>query len=385
MMSQTILIHCEVNILALLLPVCILFRMIVDNKQSSRQRAFKALLGAVIVLLISDIIYSLVDGKSGRLNRILNVSEKMVYYASLTFMAYEWLWFIFCLVPSRIRRKSLPGVLTALPFAAIIILDILSPKFGFLYKLTINNYCLTGSLTWLQRYITYGYFAVSMVYLIVKLKMRNTSYENKNYCKIVLTCSVLLVAGMVFALIFKRVPIEGPVASIFLSLTYVYLVNAQVVTDSLTGVNNRKQFDKYLKNEIDKKARTQQLYLMLFDMDDFKQINDTHGHDVGDTALKVAAGALKKVYGEFGGFIARFGGDEFAAIIETDEGLIPQILAENLDKELDRINETNKYPFHLQISTGIARFIDDEDDEASLFKKADTDMYNVKKSHKAGR
>lgn len=384
-MSQSIPIYCEINIISLILPICILFRMIVDKKQSSRQRAFKSVLAAIIVVLISDIVYALVDGRSGDMSRYINYITNMFNMAAATFLTYEWMWFVFCLIPNKVRRRSVLGILTALPFAVVVVLDILTPKFGFLFKLTINNYYIYGPYLNIQEGITYAYFILTLIYLIVKLRLSSTSYENKNYCKIVIACSVLQCIGIACSMRFKRLPIEGPVTAIFLSLTYVYLVNAQVVTDSLTGVNNRRQFDKYLKNEIDKKARTQELYLMLFDMDDFKQINDTYGHDVGDTALKVAAGALKKVYGEFGGFIARFGGDEFAAIIETDEGLIPQILAENLNKELDRINETQKYPFRLQISTGIARFIEDIDDESTFFKKADLDMYTVKKSHKVGR
>ena len=89
----------------------------------------------------------------------------------------------------------------------------------------------------------------------------------------------------------------------------------QATRDWLTGLYNRRYFEETLSDHIESARRyDRELSLVLFDMDDFKQINSTGGHEAGDKALRRFAGVLKSTARK-ADIVCRFGGDEFAVIL----------------------------------------------------------------------
>jgi diguanylate cyclase (GGDEF)-like protein len=97
-------------------------------------------------------------------------------------------------------------------------------------------------------------------------------------------------------------------------------VNEQATRDWLTGLYNRRYFEETLADHIESANRYgRELSLVLFDLDRFKQVNDTEGHDAGDRVLRVFAEKLKAA-ARSADIVCRFGGDEFAVILpETSE------------------------------------------------------------------
>ncbi len=93
----------------------------------------------------------------------------------------------------------------------------------------------------------------------------------------------------------------------------VELWHALAFKDALTGVHNRNAYNRRI-SEIEKRHSKDEFAIMLFDVDDFKNINDTNGHLAGDEALKYLAQILKEVFCSSDDRIYRIGGDEFAVI-----------------------------------------------------------------------
>ena len=94
------------------------------------------------------------------------------------------------------------------------------------------------------------------------------------------------------------------------------------LTDGLTGMQNRRYFDDALKEYLEEFRRIDRpVGLMILDLDHFKQVNDTHGHDVGDEVLRAVASCLKDMT-RYHDVVARLGGEEFA------------VVAPNMDTEL---------------------------------------------------
>lgn len=94
------------------------------------------------------------------------------------------------------------------------------------------------------------------------------------------------------------------------------LLELQATTDGLTGVANRRSFDRTFEQEWKRHERTRAaISVAILDIDCFKQFNDAHGHLAGDDALKAVARAIQAVASRSGDFVARYGGEEFAVIL----------------------------------------------------------------------
>jgi diguanylate cyclase (GGDEF)-like protein len=155
--------------------------------------------------------------------------------------------------------------------------------------------------------------------------------------------------------------------------------------DPLTDLPNRGLLNDRLRLSMETARRNQhQIALMFVDLDYFKQINDTHGHDVGDLVLKQTAHRMKR---QLRGTdtIARIGGDEFVALLpevrEIDESLR---VAEKLLLALSEPIEIPDLRLNVTCSIGIALYPRDATDEIALYRHADEALYAVKNAGRNG-
>jgi diguanylate cyclase (GGDEF)-like protein/PAS domain S-box-containing protein len=149
--------------------------------------------------------------------------------------------------------------------------------------------------------------------------------------------------------------------------------------DPLTQLPNRRLFQSRLRQAIAGASRTNRMVAVHFlDLDHFKLINDTHGHDVGDEVLRIVAGRLDASIRD-GDVLARLGGDEFAVI---QPNLAHYEEAEALARKLLTILATpvlaNGYQFRFTGSAGIAVYPEDDVDADQLLKDADLALYKAK-------
>lgn len=163
-------------------------------------------------------------------------------------------------------------------------------------------------------------------------------------------------------------------------------VQRQSITDVLTGVYNRRYFDERLKIEIEraKRSATMLLSLMIVDVDNFKDINDTYGHNQGDLVLTEIAKMLKSNT-RMVDVVCRYGGDEFVVIMPETPQAGARDKAEQLcgmlkDKRFPCIHSSEKF-ITTTISIGVAAFKPDMDMQAFI-KAADGAMYMAKASGK---
>jgi diguanylate cyclase (GGDEF)-like protein len=151
--------------------------------------------------------------------------------------------------------------------------------------------------------------------------------------------------------------------------------------DSLTGLPNRKLFSDRLGIALAQAKRNQKgVAVTMLDLDYFKDMNDTLGHDVGDHLLKAAAARLSAALRK-GDTVTRFGGDEFVLILPDLKGI------EDVIQVAQKIVESFRKPFLIDThellvttSIGIAVYPHDGTDEGILLKNADIAMYQVKQT-----
>jgi len=148
--------------------------------------------------------------------------------------------------------------------------------------------------------------------------------------------------------------------------------------DNLTGINNRENFEDIFSIEIaNAKQNNLPLSLIIFDVDHFKLINDTYGHQAGDIILKELVGLIAD-HIKNGDIFARWGGEEFVILTPSTEIVGAHNLAENLRK-LVQAHMFSYVEKEITLSFGIAQLCDD-DDKKTLFEKADGALYEAKKN-----
>lgn len=151
-------------------------------------------------------------------------------------------------------------------------------------------------------------------------------------------------------------------------------------TDSLSGLANRNSLNEYLERLIPTMQRNEKEFAFLFlDIDHFKTINDSLGHNIGDELLKNISSIIKKTLRP-SDFVARVGGDEFVIIIQDYKSYIE--LSNIIQRIQDYLSQTwliQTHPINIGCSIGVAFFPKDGEDIVSLMKNADIAMYEAKK------
>ncbi|MDI1231683.1 MAG: bifunctional diguanylate cyclase/phosphodiesterase [Methylobacter sp.] len=152
------------------------------------------------------------------------------------------------------------------------------------------------------------------------------------------------------------------------------------VHDPLTGLHNRRQFNDILNYEIGRSERHQHEFsLLMLDLDDFKDINDSYGHPTGDTALCSIANVLLE-HTRNGDLCARIGGDEFAIILTETGPKGARVVAEKIGKALRELAITSAQGnrFHLTVSIGVSSYPVDGLTIDTLLEGVDAAMYKAK-------
>lgn len=181
---------------------------------------------------------------------------------------------------------------------------------------------------------------------------------------VILNLILLLAASILYFKNYKMRYIFGDYKQVELWHTLAY-------TDDLTGTYNRTAFNKYI-HEIGMTKKSKKLGIILFDVDNFKDINDTHGHLERDAVLKLVSQVLREVY-EYPKYnIYRIGGDEFAVIGKdvTEEEIIQQLIYFRNKLLSER---------EIYVSVGYSEIKGDFD---TAFKHADEMLYADKASRK---
>jgi diguanylate cyclase (GGDEF)-like protein len=155
----------------------------------------------------------------------------------------------------------------------------------------------------------------------------------------------------------------------------------ELLIDPLTGIYNRRAYDRRIFEETERYQRYQRVFsLLIFDVDHFKRVNDLYGHGVGDMCLKEIVHRIKPVLRK-SDFMARFGGEEFAVIVpETrSEGAV------DVAEKLRQTVEATKFIYKtdsvaITVSVGVTEILPADKTHEDIFTRADRALYNAKQS-----
>ena len=335
------------------------------------------------VMCVSDIFSWTLLGMTSLFGRIMLEANNMIYYASITFICYAWLKYFNTIIGNSAIDNRLRMVVEIIPLAIMLFIILINPFTKLLFEIDKNGYyqrCEGVIIHWI---ISWGYLLISFIENLLKLKEASTQAERKQLVSM-LGFIAMPVIGAIVQMCFYGVSAMSCGITLSILMIAIDKMQSQILSDSLTGLNNRRALENYVDGILDKKIGID-ISVFMLDIDDFKKINDAYGHIEGDKALVNVANIFKKTCGDcdFPLFLCRYGGDEFLICGMDMKEDQRQKLLSIINKNVSEFNKTQDRKRNIGISVGMAYGkCFNSDDLKSLFRNADSRMYDDKKNKK---
>lgn len=336
-------------------------------------KIFTQMIRAIFFLLIFD-IFGRFDGSPDTIYPILNQFGNYMLFLFTPVIPSIWFLYVhYQIYQDENRTKRIIYPLLVVNAINFVILN-LSQIYGWYYHIDSANIYHRGPLYWFSASIPLVFIVATSIFIFVNRKRIEEKYFLPLLCfsipPVLGTLLQLAFYGLSFAL-------NGMVLSILIVQLNIH--NKSIFTDYLTGVNNRKKLDSYLKEKIKAVSSGRTFSAIMIDIDDFKAINDKFGHDIGDKVLQTVAKLLTSSI-RSNDFIGRFGGDEFYAVLGvSDEKGLEDVVARIVDN-IDKHNQAAEPPYKFAFSMGYAVY--DYESKMTLekfYKHIDSLMYKNKK------
>ena len=338
----------------------------------------------VMINAVSDIIWKFIDGNPNLavLNRII----ELIY--TILFPIIGLLWLAHCLENDKASRTTKRWFLSicSLPVIFVAFMAIMSLKEGYIFYVGDDGVYRRGDFYFLTVAICFLELIVSAISELVAAFKANLLIERRKH----LVAASFCVPVFIFALVQNILP-AGVIPTTYFGIlfavifTYIQSIREQITRDPTTNINNAYTIDRILEESIRKQEKggtDNLLWLIVADLNDFKSINDTYGHVVGDKALGIVGEALLKVTYNLRANVGRIGGDEFFIIIESKDSVVPRTVVTALPKMLKELSANED--FDLSISLGVCLWEKGMNRKAFV-ERADERMYALKRSyHKQG-
>ena len=343
-------------------------------------KSYRGLIGCYLVFVISNGICLWANYAN---------EYNLGYIATLTKLsalcACAFFWYRFIEAKLEIDEHS-PLVNTLLTLPLVIVLFFISTSMftELVYYYTGDGVYARGPLYMFLLIIPTFYILYAGAHIVKRHFATHSPARRKEYEYLMSFAFLPIIAGAM-DLAVPSLPVMELAALICIVLFYVAFQDKLIYVDALTGMNNRRVSDKYLRNQLGLAAPDNPLYFFLADCDDFKIINDKYGHLEGDRALRIIGSELEKLSIRFNCYVARWGGDEFVLIarknsIPEPEALI-NLFYENLRK---RIKEEG-LDYNINISLGYIPCNDAKASTIDIFGEAEKMMYKAKEDNKKAR
>lgn len=369
-------IHIEIDALFLLILCVIAWQLTHSVSKQMNRILFRYVVFGNMTILVLDILWMLIEGQTFpgaiQLNRIINA----IYLGGVVVMAGIWYLYVleslgYKLTPKLVMFVMIPGLI-------FVILNLISIKTGWIFYISEDNHYMRGPLFSLQSGIALLNLFSSLIHLLIfyfkpRIKVPKTTIRK------LLAFYIVPFVGSLLALPFAGMPGTWTCAAVSVILMYMDDQENAISRDSLTGLNNRKTLEGTFNAYIHQVTEVKNLYLFIMDLNNFKSINDTYGHPIGDRALIHAAHLITQSLNGMQGLVVRYGGDEFVVLtfFYGDPNAISY--AKQVKESFAKWNKEHDNPYTLATSIGFSRYQEGQQLK-DLLKKADEALYLDKKN-----
>ena len=360
----------------ILITILLYYVMGQGGRRQAQDSLFVALLVATLTIIILEFSVDLLSGRTFNGSRVL-----------LTFVSF---WFyvvnpipgaLYLLYLDQLRRRwvTIPcgiGLIAFIPILLNGILNVISLFNGIIFTVDSNNLYQRGPLFYLVVIADFSCLVLGFVYLLY----HKDNFKHKNFSLFLFFPIPVLIGSVLQA---QNYGMEATGISLAITLLVVYLQmqNSQANKDYLTLLYNRSLSEQYLTHLINHQKKNKAIGGILMDINYFKKVNDTYGHDLGDKTLRHFSRLLVDCFGT-NWFIGRYGGDEFILFREGATLLDIERDLASFQEILTRFNAKEILPFSISISSGFALYgLYNFLDGASFIKELDRLMYEDKRMY----
>jgi len=376
-------VYAEINLLSILILCMIYHKTRTNIDQQAANLSFERLTVELIAILVMDVAWTFVEGRSGALMRTANWTIDVIYMILCGLISFSWLDF----TEQRLgrenwMRRNLSWLL--LPVIALSAAALLAPWNHLLFTINAGNQYVRGPAYLLYPCTSYFFLVISLLHALQALRNTKNTLKKKEL-RTLLSFYLLPILGGILSQMFYGLPLLWTFSTLSMAWVFVNYQEYAISTDGLTGLNNRRMLDYQLQQML-AGENSSDVFLMMMDIDGFKEINDRRGHVAGDKALVETAALLKNCMVAKTLILARYGGDEFAVAGLAADAQEIAALKEQIEQAFDayRIGNENSYPIRLSIGWAQARELA-ERTETTLITKADQALYLEKTRHHGSR
>lgn len=368
-----IVLRLQTYVVCISMLIVILIKNITDKDNDSFQnKIFTMIIQFTLYVLTSEAIGWAFDGKSGMYSHIIVTLSDMIEMVLVLIPGILWMIYADYFIYNNMLRIKKITIISKIMLTYFTFLSVTAPFNKLLFYIDSANIYHRGSWYWQSQFVSFAFF----IYVFIILLWSRKRISNDVFIPMMLFPVPPLI-GILLQMFFYGLSSAWSGISISILIIYVYIQNQKSSIDYLTGLYNRRQLDLYLENNIKGRPVNKIVLLMMIDVDKFKEINDTWGHEMGDKALKHCAAILRKCF-HHRDFIARYAGDEFVVVLELDNSNDVHKIIERLKDTVETTNNTGDIPYKLSFSVGYALFPDDGQDASQILQKADERMYMEK-------
>ncbi len=362
----------------------LLYTTLSDVERTNKRLHLLAILAAVIIYCFSDIIWILAfSNVIIPCNMYSRYVTNVFMYIIMLACTYASSRFFLSIWESVTSETPFKTKLIFIPFIPLLLLTITTPWTHLIFSINSIGVLIKGPLYSLYMIITFGYIIVfAIISLIFYFKTQNDFAREQYSFVAIYTVPVLI--GAYLHNKYWTVPAFAIGFTIATLIIYIFQMRDLVTIDSLTGINNRRQGERFFQEQIrrineEPHSTIDCLYLFMMDLNKFKSINDTYGHNEGDKALIATADVLKQacshIYRKC--IMSRFGGDEFViGVVFTPEEA--HLLNEKIHDLIKKKNEELNAPYKISISVGYTYYKKEFKDFRTFLTHADKLMYEMK-------
>lgn len=376
-----LLSHISINMFSIVMLLVIY----TNNQKKVTKTPDKKLFDLLIILTLGFMFTNILC--HGLTEPALEAKETVIWFVYIIQMLLAvavpcvWLMYVCCRLRVSLGRLSwrvLRGVLIGF-YLCIVLLAVSMPWTHLCFYITEEGSYQQGSYGMILS-IAEALIMFLGIWAAVCVWRREEMEERRRESRRLAICGIVILIGFGMQWMFAECWIGAPGMALVILELYINTQNQQIVTDSLTGLNNRGEFNQYLKKKSEKLNGTD-LGMLLLDIDNFKAINDNLGHGAGDEALWQVADILRTTLGMERTFLARYGGDEFVVVGEWQDMQMALETKVKLQTAVERFNAEARKPYRLSLSIGYAMWSEAHDAE-TLVSKADERMYEEKTKKK---